>query len=116
VLRSALRSFKLRNRHLVNDLLGGVPVAVACCNLTHTVRIYMDPNRSGPLDAEVVGLLNNQMVTRLGEHMYFHVTGRPVEPEKNPPPILYQLVSPIVTTWQDWSKRHPDSDLFVGGR
>lgn len=102
--------------HLVNDFVGGVPVSVACCNLSQTVRVYSDPKGSGLLDAEVVGLLNSQMVTRLGEHLYFHITGRPVEPDKNPPPIPYQVLPPIVTTWENWSKSHPDSDVFVGGR
>ncbi len=102
--------------HLVNDMIGSLPVSVACCNISSTVRVYTDSSGSQLLDAEVLGLLNNQMVIRLGKHLYFHSTGSPVEPDKNPPPIPYQRVTPVVTTWQDWSKRYPDSDVFVGGR
>src|SRR5437879_4188705 len=36
----ALRS---RTRHVVNDLLGGVPVSVSYCDITDCVRAYTDP-------------------------------------------------------------------------
>jgi hypothetical protein len=100
--------------HLVNDLIGGVPVSVAYSNLSRCVKVYTDPNGSQPLDAMVTGLLNQQMVIQLGGHVYFHDTGMPVEPAKNPPPIPYPLLTPIVTTWKAWMDLHPQSEIFVG--
>jgi hypothetical protein len=102
--------------HLVNDLIGSVPVSVAYCNMTRTVRVYTDPNGSSVLDAEIPGLLNQQMVIKLKGYLYFHVSGEPVEPEKHPPPIPYNLLTPTLATWKDWNSRQPETDLFAGGR
>lgn len=103
--------------HLVNDMIGGVAVSVAYCNVTRTARVYTDPKASQPLDAEVLGLLNREeMVIRLGGHLYAHRSGQPVEPAKSPPPIPYQILTPTLTTWQAWLKRYPQTDVFVGGR
>ena len=111
-----LAAFDDPSGHLVNDLIGGVPVSVAYCNMTRCVRVYTDPNSSAPLDAEVSGLLNGQMIIKLGGIMYFHNAGLPVEPDKNPPPIPYRRLTPTVTTWEVWTKQHPQTDVFVGGR
>jgi hypothetical protein len=111
-----LAAFNDASGHLVNDLIGGVPVSVAYCNLSDTVRVYTDPNGSSLLDAEIPGLFKQQMVIRLKGHLYFHVSGQPVEPEKRPPPIPYTLLTPTLTNWQDWKKQRPETDIFAGGR
>ena len=103
-------------RHLINDLIGGVPVSVAYCNLTRCVRVYTDPRGSEPLDAEVPGLLNGQMVIRLGGSLYFHQTGMPAEPAKNPPSLPYDLLTPTITTWKEWVRHHPETEVYVGER
>jgi len=100
--------------HVVNDLIGGVPVTVAHCNLSRSARVYADPAGTAPLDAEAAGLLNDRMVMKLGGVLYYHTTGEPVEPDKNPRPIPYLRVDPVLTTWEQWVRQHPASDLFVG--
>ena len=80
------------------------------------MRVYTDPGGSEPLDAEVPGLLNRQMVIKLGGTVYFQNSGLPVEPAKDPPPIPYDLLAPTVTTWEKWRQLHPQTDVFVGGR
>jgi hypothetical protein len=110
-----LASLEDDRRHLVNDLIGGVPVSVAYCNVSHCVRVYTDPQGSQPLDAEVPGLLNGQMVIRLGGTLYFHESGRAVEPGENPPAMPYTLLTPTVTTWKEWTRLHPDTDVYDGG-
>jgi hypothetical protein len=111
-----LAAFDDDTRHLVNDLIGGVPVSVAYCNLTRCVRVYTDPGGSEPLDAEVPGLFNGQMVIKLDGIAYFHQSGMAVEPAKNPPPIPYRLLTPTLTTWKEWTRLHPETDVYVGGR
>src|SRR5215831_3567798 len=44
-----LAALEDHRRHLVNDLVGGVPVSVAYCNMSHCVRVYTDPQGSQPL-------------------------------------------------------------------
>lgn len=111
-----LAAFDDPSGHLVNDLIGGVPVSVAYCNLSRCVRVYTDPQGSAPLDAEVSGLLNQQMVIKLCGTLYFQNSGIPVELTKNPPPIPYNVLTPTLTTWTEWAQHHPDTDVFVGGR
>jgi hypothetical protein len=101
--------------HLVNDLIGGVPVSVAYCNVSHCIRVYTDPQGSQPLDAEVPGLINGQMVIKLGGTLYFHESGKAVEPGQNPTAMPYAVLTPTVTTWKEWTRRHPDTDVYDGG-
>src|SRR5262249_38181663 len=65
-----LAAFDDASGHLVNDLVGGVPVSVAYCNIARCVRVYTDPGRSQPLDAEVPGMINRRMVIKLGGTLY----------------------------------------------
>ena len=111
-----LAAFDDPSGHLVNDLIGVVPVSVAYCNISRCVRAYTDPRGTQPLDAEVRGLFNRQMVIRLGGNVYFHTSGNPVEPAENPTPIPYQRLEPMVTTWKEWTRLHPGTDVFAGGR
>jgi len=111
-----LAAFDDASGHLVNDVIGGVPVSVSYSNLSDCVRVYTDPQGSEPLDAMVPGLLNGEMIVKLGGSVYFHTTGMPVEPGKNPPPIPYSLLTPTRTTWKEWTQQHPATDVYVGGR
>ncbi|MGP0063554.1 MAG: DUF3179 domain-containing (seleno)protein [Isosphaeraceae bacterium] len=102
--------------HLVNDLIGDVPVSVAYSNINHSARVYTDAHGHEPLDAEVAGLRISEMVVRLGNGFYFHESGLPIDPAKNPAPMPYTLITPVVTTWNNWRQIHPDTDVFEGGR
>jgi hypothetical protein len=102
--------------HLINDVIGGVPVSVAYSNLSDCVRVYTDPRGSAPLDADVPGLLNREMVVKLAGIQYFHNSGKPVDPATNPSPIPYRLLTSTRTSWKEWTKHHPDTDVYVGGR
>jgi Protein of unknown function (DUF3179) len=102
--------------HLVNDLIEGVPVSVSFSNLSLCAKVYTGPIGSGLLDAEVTGLRNWQMVIRLARNVYFHDSGEPVEPARDPTPIPYAMLTPTITSWQAWARLHPDTDVFVGGR
>jgi hypothetical protein len=111
-----LVAFDDASGHLVNDVIAGVPVSVAYSGLTHCARVYTDPHGSAPLEIEVAGLFNFEMVMRLGGSLYYQRSGLPLEPEKSPPPIPYGLLTPSVTTWKEWSQHHPETDVYVGGR
>src|SRR5688572_9755512 len=40
----AISAFLAIDRHVANDMLNGVPVTVAYCDLTDCVRVYTDPD------------------------------------------------------------------------
>jgi hypothetical protein len=111
-----LNAFNHASGHLINDLIGSVPVSVAYSNLSDCVRVYTDPQGSEPLDVQVPGLLNGEMVVKLAGIMYFHSTGMPVQPGKNPPTLPFSHLTPTRTTWKEWVRQHPKTDVYVGGR
>ena len=100
--------------HMINDLIGTDRVLVTYCNLSQCIRTYTNPGSSVPLDAEVVGLLNSEMVVKLQGNMYFQRSGLPLDPSKNPPPIPFDALSSTLTTWKDWINHHPYTDVYDG--
>jgi hypothetical protein len=102
------------NRHLVNDVISGMPVTVAYCNLSQSVQIYTNTTGSQPLDVEVVGRRDRQMVIKVAGYLYFHPSGLPVEPKKKPPPLPCGVLTPMVTTWKAWTNLHPKTDVYLG--
>jgi hypothetical protein len=109
-----LDAFRDRTRHLVNDWIAGVPLSVAYCDLSDCVRVYTDPRGSAPLDIAVAGRFDGEMVVKLGGVLYFHKSGTPMEPGAGPLP--FELLSPTRTTWKEWARRHPETDVYEGER
>jgi hypothetical protein len=109
-------AFESKIGHLVNDLVGGVPVSVAYCDMTECLRVYSDPRGSELLDLNVAGVLNDEMIMRHGGKMYFHKSGKLVEPGNDSPTLPYPLITPTVTTWKEWTTRHPDTRVYIGKR
>lgn len=108
-----------RTTHVVNDLIANVPVTVAYCDLTRCTRVYTDPGGSRPLDFRVGGLYSmegTEMVLNLRGDYYFHRSGRSVRAGAGPGDIPYSRIEPLMTTWGEWVRRHPTTDVFVGDR
>ncbi len=101
-------------RHLVSDNIDGVPLTVAYCNLGQCVRVFSRPKGARPIDIEVVGLLNQQMVIKVDGNLYLQSTGEPVEPEKDATPMSCDSRTPVVTTWKAWTDLHPGTDVYEG--
>jgi hypothetical protein len=109
-----LAAMERPDSHLVSDRIGSTPVLVTYCNLNRCVRVYVDPKGSGPLDAEMVGLLNGEMVLALAGTAYFQDSGRPMEPGKDSAPVPYPLLTPTLATWKAWRRLHPGTDVYTG--
>jgi Protein of unknown function (DUF3179) len=110
-----LGAFREPRGHLVNDLLGGTAVSVAYCNLTDCVRAYTNPAASAPLDIEVAGLLNGEMVIKIEGKYYLQKSGLPVEP-RAASVAPYESITPIRTTHEEWVRDHPETDVYIGDR
>jgi hypothetical protein len=111
-----LSEFEHPSGHLVNDLIGGVPVSVAYCNLSDCLRVYTDDKGSEPLGIEVAGRYDSKMVLRVGGILYFHESGAPVEPREGRSAIPYKPLTPTRTTWKDWVRQHPETEVYEGDR
>jgi hypothetical protein len=114
-----LDALRGRTHHIVNDLLGGVPVSVSYCDMNDCVRAYTDPRGTAPLGFSVGGLyVDNgpEMVLKLDGVFYLQKSGKPINPGPGSVAIPYDLVEPTRTTWKEWVRRHPDTDVYTGDR
>ncbi len=103
------------SHHVVNDLIGAVPVSVTYCDLSDCIRVYTDEARGDPLDVGVAGLFNGEeMVVRLKRDYYLQKSGAPVRPEAAPAYSPYALLSSTRTTWKAWKRSHPDTEVYEG--
>lgn len=110
-----LRALEYPPWHVVNDVIGGVPITVAHCDLSGCTRTYAGEPGSGPLDVAQGGLVAGEMVVKVGGVPYVHRTGRPLDPATGGANAPYPGHPWERTTWRAWSVRHPETDVFVAG-
>jgi hypothetical protein len=101
--------------HLVNDVVGATPVSVAYCNLSDCVTAYTGPRDSGPLALEVAGMVNLEMVLKVEGNLYYQKSSAPMDPAKSPPSMPLTGLKPVRTTWAEWQRLHPATDVYLGG-
>lgn len=113
------RAYRLRalldpRRHVLNDLIAGTPVSLAYCDLSNCVQTYTSRVGSEPLSIGMGGMKDGGMVLKVGAVYYDHRTGRVVEGPADAPPIPFDPVPWARTTWADWKRRHPTTDVYAG--
>jgi len=103
------------SEHVVNDMLAGRPVSVTYCTRTGCVRVFTQSNGQR-LRLAVGGWYDKagekQMVLRDGTGRYFQENGRSMSSGE---PLPYQQLDYQLTTWGEWRKAHPDTDVYTGG-
>ena len=113
----AIDAMSRSHSHVINDLLGGIPVTVAYCDRTRCARAFTAPARAEPLDVSVGGWLNDggvrDMLIRVGAHRYLLKSASPLG--GGSPPFPYDRIEVEMSTWQEWSAAHPDTDVYLGG-
>ncbi len=121
-----LDALRDKTRHVVNDLVGGVPVSVSYCDIFDCARAYTEPHGSSPLGISVAGLLKDSMVIKIGETYYSHKTGQildeallkqglqPAEVRASRTPFPYAPAPLSRTTWKRWREQHPQSEVYTG--
>lgn len=97
--------------HVVNDLLGDVPVSVTVCDRTECVRTFTDKSRGKPLEMSQMGY-HNGLLLRIGSGVYRQSTGEATRP--GDPALPYRTTEHQVTTWKKWREAHPDTEVFTG--
>ena len=108
---SALRD---RSRHVVNDLVGSVPVSVAYCDLSDCVQVYTEPGGSAPLDVGIGGLFDGEMVVTVRGGLYIHRTGAPLPGAASATRLPLETLVPVRLPWKEWVRRHPGTDVYEG--
>lgn len=110
-----LRSMAVKSRHIVNDVVGGAAVTVTYCDLSDCVRAFGGAESKQPLAIALAGLLDGQMLIKVGDVTYAQETGAVIEtdPGKREVPLPYPSVPTTRTTWREWKARHPDTDVYL---
>lgn len=109
-----IRALRNPRFHIVNDLIGGVPVSVTYCNITDCTRVYTGQG-DAPLPITQAGLSEEGMLVRTGGVDYEHQTGRAVGSSPSAAPFPYEQSPWTRTTWGEWKRLHPGTDLYRGG-
>jgi hypothetical protein len=106
-------AFSGPTRHVVNDLVGGVPVSVTHCDRTDCTRVFTDPDLDVPLPLATGGLIRDHLLLRTREGFYYQETGESTIPG-NDKGFPFEDHPFVRTTWKAWREKHPDTDVYVG--
>ncbi|MBI1310070.1 DUF3179 domain-containing protein [bacterium] len=104
----------LNYHEIINDTLGGVPIAVTYCPLCDSAAIFDRRAKGGTREFGVSGLLYNSNVLMYervdGEQSLFsQLQGRGISgPLANQP---LKTLPVELTTWQDWRDRYPNTTV-----
>lgn len=103
---------------MLNDVVGGVPVALAYCTLCGSGILY--DTRVKGLDAPLVfgssGLLyraNKLMFDRATDSLWNQFTGRPVSGLLAGTDITLKMLPVVIASWRDWQAAHPDTKVLA---
>ena len=101
---------------LVNDRLGGIPLALVYCTLCGSAIAY-DARREGdaPYLFSTSGLLhksNKLMLDRGTRTLWNQLTGRAVLGALADQERVLPLLPAVVTSWDAWRRRHPETSVL----
>ena len=114
------RAYPLRMldwHEMFNDVIGGVPVALAYCTLCGSGILYETtvPPRQQPFVFGSSGFLyrsNKLMYDHETKSLWNQFTGRPVVGELTGSGIELKIRPVTITSWRDWLARHPDTKVL----
>ena len=98
---------------IVNDIVGGKPVAITYCPLCGTGIAYERTINSEPVEFGVSGLLYNSdlvMYDRKTDTLWDQVSGRAIVGELTG--MRLKQVPIDTVTWGDWKKLYPDTKVL----
>ena len=102
---------------MFNDVVGGVPVALAYCTLCGSGILYDTrvPGRDQPFEFGSSGFLyrsNKLMYDQETHSLWNQFTGRPVVGPLTGSGIELEVLPVTITSWQDWRTRHPGTKVL----
>ncbi len=100
----AIAALSGMSTHVVNDLIGDVPVSVTHCDQTACTRVFTSDQLGTPIDLWLGGWQEGELAVRYRDRHY-------AQSSRNVPLPDMPFT---VTTWKEWREQHPDTDVFVG--
>jgi hypothetical protein len=106
----SMRALSFISQHVVNDLVGSVPVTVTYCGISDCLRVFTAEQRE-PLAVHGAGFDNGLRLMH-GDKTYSQATGRAYQDGTMLPlrPLPFERMS-----WTEWQRLHPKTDVFIGG-
>ena len=108
-LIAALKPF---HSHVVNDLIGEVPVSVTYCDLANCLRVYTLDQRGEPIGLTQAGRTGEGLLLRYDNRIYAQVPDSLPGGGGQEPPL--EKLAFEETTWKNWRLRHPGTDVYIG--
>lgn len=102
---------------MFNEVIGGVPVALAYCTLCGSGILFetLVPPREKPLIFGSSGFLyrsNKLMFDCETDSLWNQFTGKPVSGPLRDSGIELKIRPVVITTWKDWLDRHADTTVL----
>ncbi len=115
-----VRAYPLRImgwHEMFNDVIGGVPVALAYCTLCGAGILFetQTKHRPEPFVFGSSGLLyrsNKLMFDRQTNSLWNHFTGEPVSGSLAQSGIKLKTRPTTITSWAQWRDKHPDTQVL----
>jgi hypothetical protein len=115
-----VRAYPLRIldwHEMFNDVIGGVPLALAYCTLCGSGILYETTvdGRDQPFEFGSSGFLyrsNKLMYDRETNSLWNQFTGAPVVGDLTNSGIVLKTRPVAITTWEDWLARHPETKVL----
>jgi hypothetical protein len=88
--------------HVINDVLGKVPVTVTFCDANNCARVLTNRDESNrPLDVGVGGFWHDGMLLQVEDQNFSQASHE----------IPLQDLKFEMTTWKEWKQAHPQTDI-----
>jgi hypothetical protein len=102
---------------MANDVVGGVPVALAYCTLCGAAILFetLPPGRVLPFEFGSSGLLyrsNKLMFDEGTRSLWSTLDGSPVVGALVGSDVVLRPRAAVTTTWGEWRRRHPQTDVL----
>lgn len=101
---------------MANDVVGGVPIALAYCTLCGSGILYDARAGGRTFEFGSSGLLyrsNKLMFDRETGTLWNHMTGEPVLGELADSGIRLTVLPVVIESWGAWRKRHPETRVLA---
>lgn len=114
----AARAYPLRIldwHEMTNDVVNGIPIALSYCTLCGSAVLFDRRTADETFDFATSGLLyrsNKLMFDRQTRTLWSNLTGKPVLGPLVGSGIELTVLPVEVTTWADWTARHPETTVL----
>jgi hypothetical protein len=102
------------NREIVTDEVGGERIAITWCHLCHNGLVFHAEHDGKPLTLVVSGMLwkrNLVMQDQETKSLWSHMFGRCMQGKMKG--VTLKKVPCVITTWEDWLARHPETSSLM---